>query len=136
SAVRAGYLRDPFVSYFVRGRPPAGRSPQLNRGTYARCVAVDASVRGFLRSATAAAAAAGAQPGDAPPAQIVVLGCGSDSRYFVLKSEGQLRGAHVFEIDYAEVTARKCQTVRRQRALSALVGDARVGGFVYSFLPF
>lgn len=72
SAVRKGYLQDPFINYFVKQArfiPP--RPPLINIGTYLRSEAIDALVNRWLQLDL---------PGGEK--QIVSLGAGSDTRFW------------------------------------------------------
>lgn len=77
SAVRQGYLEDPFAVHFAGGTRAAKalptHAPLINIGTYVRTSAIDRLVEGFLRSG-----------GNALKKQIVSVGAGSDTRFWRL----------------------------------------------------
>ncbi|KAJ2801760.1 carboxy methyl transferase for protein phosphatase 2A [Coemansia helicoidea] len=113
SAARLGYIDDPFIQYFVRR--PQRRAPLINRGTHSRFDGVQRILRQF------AARAAGC-------GQVVVLGAGLDTSYFLLRREGPVP-LRYFEVDFAEVTAKKAATLWRTAALRTLLPeDAAVAG--------
>jgi [phosphatase 2A protein]-leucine-carboxy methyltransferase len=73
SAVRKGYLKDPFASYFVPEPHLApNRSPLINLGTYVRSRALDELILSWINKAAA----------DGRKVQIVSLGAGSDTRFW------------------------------------------------------
>ncbi|TPX62163.1 hypothetical protein PhCBS80983_g00721 [Powellomyces hirtus] len=80
-------------------------------GTYTRSKAIDQLIHDFLTA------------GDGNPRtkQIVSIGAGSDTRYFLLKNGGMQPGNY-FEIDFAEITAKKAQTIAKNKALSDTIG--------------
>ncbi|RUS31085.1 S-adenosyl-L-methionine-dependent methyltransferase [Jimgerdemannia flammicorona] len=142
SAVNLGYLHDPFVHFFVR--QPVRRSPLINRGripslltslghliipfsahwSYVRNAALNQLITKFL--------AAG---GTERKKQIVSLGCGFDTRYFLFKSRSpqipnQAATApsafpihKYFEIDFPELTANKSSVLRAHREFTELWGS-------------
>ncbi|KAI5797660.1 S-adenosyl-L-methionine-dependent methyltransferase [Geopyxis carbonaria] len=111
SAVRAGYLTDPFVSHFT---PPAARKyPLINRGTYVRTAALDALIARWLHTHGAGA-------------QIVSLGAGSDTRFFRLAASDSGWGGVYHELDFPAVTRRKVATIESLAALRDLVGEDMV----------
>lgn len=120
SAVNAGYLQDPFASYFVK-RAQA-RPPLINIGTFIRTWAIDRLVHQFL---------------DAPSQtnhskkQILSLGAGTDTRFFRIASEGGSRAGNIHryvEVDFPEATTKKAMTIRKQTKLAEVLGsDVQVG---------
>ncbi|KAJ1724131.1 carboxy methyl transferase for protein phosphatase 2A [Coemansia erecta] len=110
SAARLGYIADPFIKHFVR--QPQRRAPLINRGTYARFAGVQRTLQSFVMAT--------------PAGQVVVLGSGLDTSYFLLASQG-LRAQRYFEIDFAEVNAKKASTVYKKPDLRSLLPqDIRV----------
>ncbi|KAI9333921.1 leucine carboxyl methyltransferase 1 [Zopfochytrium polystomum] len=118
SAVSLGYVTDPFISHFIKRGTPFRKPPIINRGTYARSTAIDVLVAAFLQLDDGAVDGASQK-------QIVGLGSGSDTRYFLLKSSNAGFKKY-FEIDFPEITSRKCQTIKKNKTLSAVVGESRV----------
>ncbi|KAI9741422.1 MAG: Transcription initiation protein spt3 [Claussenomyces sp. TS43310] len=104
SAVKAGYLHDPFAQEFMIDEP-VKRFPIINRGTYARTAALDRLVDTFLE----------ANPGDK---QIISLGAGSDTRYFRLRDAGKHYKLLYHEIDFPKISANKLATIRSSKILS------------------
>ncbi|KAI8985787.1 S-adenosyl-L-methionine-dependent methyltransferase [Pilobolus umbonatus] len=116
SAVTQGYFKDPFVHLFVRR--PIRRSPIINRGTFIRSHALDSIVQQFLSMS-------------ASHKQIVSLGAGFDTRYFLIKAgllgkEEKLisRLKCYFEVDFPEITMKKAMCIKRKTELHQLLGDS------------
>ncbi|XP_004687603.1 PREDICTED: tRNA wybutosine-synthesizing protein 4 [Condylura cristata] len=126
SLAARGYVRDAFAALLVPGT--ARRAPLIHRGYYVRARAVRHCVRAFLDRTCAAP--------DAPAAQILSLGAGSDSLYFRLKTAGRLTRAAVWEVDFPDVARRKAQTVRDTPELCALTGPCQSGDPADSALCF
>ncbi|KAJ1909340.1 carboxy methyl transferase for protein phosphatase 2A, partial [Tieghemiomyces parasiticus] len=62
------------------------------------------------------------------PSQIVILGAGSDTTYFMLKSQGAAP-TRFFEVDFPEITAPKCMRIQRQARLKKLLpADTQIAG--------
>ncbi|KAI9342625.1 S-adenosyl-L-methionine-dependent methyltransferase [Obelidium mucronatum] len=114
SAVAAGYFGDPFAPLFARGGAGrlARKPPIINRGSYARFSALHALVTAFVASSE--------KPGS--DRQIVVLGAGFDTRFFMLKSAA-IHPKKYFEIDFPEITAKKAQFIKKNKDLCSLLGD-------------
>ena len=108
-----GYLEDPFVGRFVRGRP-APRPPAMNRGSWARTQAVRQVLQSFL--ARAHGGAAGEGSGES---QVVVLGAGFDTSFFNLRLPP---GSRWFEVDMEEVVRRKAAVLQRSPDMLAMMG--------------
>ncbi|KAI9314464.1 S-adenosyl-L-methionine-dependent methyltransferase [Dichotomocladium elegans] len=113
SAVSRRYFADPFVKYFVS--KPVRRSPIMNRGTYIRQLALDRLVRQFL-----------ALPSTGKKKQILSLGAGFDTRYFLLKKNKTLDDARYFETDFPETIAKKTAIIKRYPDLHGLVANSRL----------
>ncbi|KAJ2905747.1 carboxy methyl transferase for protein phosphatase 2A [Coemansia aciculifera] len=111
SAARLGYIVDPFIRYFVK---PANqrRAPLINRGTYCRFHGVQNTLCQFAQALAATETSTGGQ--------IVVLGAGFDTSYFILEKEG-LNVGKFFEIDFAEITAKKAAAIYRHSDLKSLL---------------
>lgn len=72
SAVRQGYLTDPYLTPLVpRARFVPTRAPLMNVGTYVRATAIDMLVESWLNR-------------EGGKCQIVSLGAGSDTRFWRL----------------------------------------------------
>ncbi|KAJ2627817.1 carboxy methyl transferase for protein phosphatase 2A, partial [Coemansia sp. RSA 1290] len=104
SAARLGYIDDPFIRYFVKR--PQRRAPLINRGTHSRFDGMQRIIRQFINRSSS-------------PCQIVSLGAGMDTLYFLLQQQQQLW--RLFEIDFAEITAKKAATVYKTPALRSLL---------------
>ncbi|KAF8504705.1 S-adenosyl-L-methionine-dependent methyltransferase [Russula emetica] len=135
SAVRKGYLPDPYIAPLIpRAHLQQPRPPLINIGTYLRTRAIDLLLDDWFRLA------------GRHKVQIVSLGAGSDTRFWRLAN-----GPHAaklqryIEIDFAENTSRKVMSIRKNRVLSAALGaesDISVHGGgttlrtpVYNLLP-
>ncbi|XP_037690087.1 tRNA wybutosine-synthesizing protein 4 [Choloepus didactylus] len=112
SLAARGYVHDAFAALLVPGT--ARRAPLIHRGYYVRARAVRHCVRAFLELTCASP--------EAPRAQILSLGAGSDSLYFRLKTAGRLARAAVWEVDFPDVARRKAQRIRDTPELCALTG--------------
>jgi len=119
ACVERGYLRDDFVHRFAR----RGRkySPLINRGYYARVLAMRRVLDAFLAVSLAN------DPADASKRarrQIVSLGAGFDTTWFRLRAEGR-EPARYIEVDHAPVVAKKVAIVNEADDMRALcVGGA------------
>ncbi|KAK9760445.1 carboxy methyl transferase for protein phosphatase 2A, variant 2 [Basidiobolus ranarum] len=105
SAVNLGYLEDKFTKYFVKRG--ARRPPIINRGSYVRTRCIDSLINLFINCST-------------DKKQIVSLGAGSDTRYFLLKEQNI--NPHLYiEVDFPEVTSRKLATIYKNPELKGLL---------------
>lgn len=102
SAVSLGYLIDPYASIFVQG-PSTRRLPIINRGTYARTVALDILINSFI---TTSENLCGGQT-----RQIISLGAGTDTRYFRLRDENKHINLVYHEFDFLTVSEAKRKTI-------------------------
>ena len=83
SAVKLGYLQDPFIRLLVQRphlQPP--RPPLINIGTYVRSEAIDRLVNEWLELSSA----------EGKKCQIVSMGAGSDTRFWRINVRSSLRG--------------------------------------------
>lgn len=117
SLASRGYVDDAFTSLLVPAT--ARRTPLIHRGYYVRARAVSHCVHAFLTQTSAFS--------DAPSAQILSLGAGSDSLYFRLKASGLLAGAGVWEVDFLDVAKRKAERIGETPELCALIGPFQRG---------
>ncbi|PVF96733.1 leucine carboxyl methyltransferase [Serendipita vermifera] len=123
SAVRQGYIQDPFVSYFVpRSRALPTHTPLINIGTYVRTTSIDRLVEDFLKAGSENLA--DGEDGQSNKKQIVSLGAGSDTRFWRL-STGHLKEyiSSYVELDFPEITTKKAMAIRKAKQLSAVLGD-------------
>ncbi|KAG7311096.1 hypothetical protein JYU34_003962 [Plutella xylostella] len=100
-AVELGYWRDDYVQYFSRRADR--RAPEINRGYFARVRAIEILVHQFLERCGS-------------KCQIISLGCGYDTLYWRLRDSTRAVGNYV-ELDFPTVTAKKCQIIKRNKAL-------------------
>lgn len=100
-AVQLGYWHDKYITHFIR--PTERRTPEINRGYYARVKGVESFIQQFLKKTN-------------DNAQIVNLGCGFDTLYWRLKDDGA-KICNFVELDFPSVTSRKCYTIKRNKAL-------------------
>ena len=114
SAVKKGYVNDPFLSYFVR--KPQNRAPLINRGYYSRVAAVDVIYQRFVAIASRTGTGR---------SQVVSLGAGFDTTFFRSRMEGSAASLY-FEVDFPEVTARKAAIFRKHALLQRVIAGQRV----------
>ncbi|KAI9062410.1 leucine carboxyl methyltransferase [Trametes sanguinea] len=115
SAVRKGYLTDPFITPLVpRAHLEPPRPPLINIGTYVRSEALDELVNGWL--------ALSQQEG--VKCQIVSLGAGSDTRFWrIAAGPNKDTLARYIEIDFPEITTKKAMAIKKSKDLSVLLGN-------------
>ncbi|CAO3632260.1 unnamed protein product [Cunninghamella echinulata] len=91
--------------------------PIINRGTFMRCHSIDTIVHRFLSMK------------DMPNKQIISLGAGFDTRYFMIKS-GMLDFGkpsikesckHYFELDFPENTMKKARIIKQKKIFQDLI---------------
>ena len=110
SAAELGYISDPYISAFTR-RSSMKRSPVINRGSYLRFACINRLIAGFVNKFSG-------------KCQIVSLGAGSDTRFFLLKQQMQLSVRKYFELDFADIVSRKIQSIQQSRLLMSCFQDA------------
>ncbi|QRW12607.1 leucine carboxyl methyltransferase [Ceratobasidium sp. AG-Ba] len=135
SAVRLGYLTDPYIVPLVpRARFVPSRAPLMNVGTYVRSTAIDMLVEGWLDAAGS----------EGEKKQIVSLGAGSDTRFWRLMDKGYAKHiASYVELDFAENTSRKAKAITQTQTLRTPLGTdikieqggAGLNSDVYHLLP-
>ncbi|XP_038978502.1 leucine carboxyl methyltransferase 1 homolog isoform X4 [Phoenix dactylifera] len=113
SCVNKGYMKDEYVHLFVRR--PVKRAPIINRGYYARWVALRKLLLQFLKSERHN------NDNIQTKKQILSLGAGFDTTYFQLVNEGIAPHLYV-EVDFKEVTSKKAALVERYSLLRDKVG--------------
>ncbi|KAG5871137.1 Leucine carboxyl methyltransferase 1, partial [Gonioctena quinquepunctata] len=106
-AVHLGYWSDDYISYFVKHTDK--RAPEINRGYYARVKGIENFIQKFINKAGSSA-------------QILNFGSGFDTLYWRLKDEG-VQIANYVEIDFPNVTARKCYMIKRNKPLLERIHD-------------
>ncbi|TFK80019.1 leucine carboxyl methyltransferase [Polyporus arcularius HHB13444] len=114
SAVRKGYLTDPYIAPFVsRPHVQQPRPPLINIGTYVRSEALDELVNGWLALCET----------EGTKCQIVSMGAGSDTRFWrIATGDRKDLLAKYIELDFAEITTKKAMAIRKNRDLSAALG--------------
>ncbi|XP_045592262.1 leucine carboxyl methyltransferase 1 [Procambarus clarkii] len=106
-AVALGYWTDPFITHFVRATHR--KAPEINRGYFARTLAVKTLVDRFIEVTNG-------------NCQIVNIGAGFDTLYWRLVDEGKsVKG--FLELDFPGVTSRKCHYIQRSKQLLQAVSD-------------
>lgn len=108
SAARFKYINDEFLRCYTPNKAPR-RSPLINRGYYIRCKLIRTLLAQFV------------SVHEGKPVQVLSIGAGFDTSYWVLKSENRLDSVHWFETDFGEVVSRKCVMIRSEKMLSSLV---------------
>ncbi|KAG8795605.1 carboxy methyl transferase for protein phosphatase 2A, partial [Serendipita sp. 399] len=142
SAVRQGYIQDPFVSFFVpRARTLPTHPPLINIGTYVRATSIDRLVEDFLKAGCSEDTEGESR---VVKKQIVSLGAGSDTRFWRL-STGPLRDyiSSYVELDFPENTTKKAMAIRKSPQLSSILGQSTklvkggtgLSSSVYHLLP-
>lgn len=87
------------------------RSPIINIGTYLRCRAIDRLVHNFLVQSDS-------------PKQILSLGAGSDSRFWRLQSDPDVKTLHHYiELDFSHLTSAKVSRIKRRQELAQKIGQ-------------
>lgn len=100
-AVQKGYWKDQYLPMFVRSNER--KAPEINRGYFARVKAITILIHKFIKMTDG-------------KCQIVNFGAGFDTLFWKLRDEN-LNVAKFVELDFPNVTARKCQYVRNSRQL-------------------
>lgn len=111
SCVSLNYFDDEFIHLFVRRR--TRRPPMINRGYFARVQAIRQAVGAFIEGTS------GEDGGST--GQIISLGSGWDTTFFRLKASERSPRRYI-EVDHREVTCSKCRSIKKNEALSALLG--------------
>ncbi|KAL5005529.1 hypothetical protein ScPMuIL_018985 [Solemya velum] len=101
-AVEKGYWEDPYIS-LLTSRPQAKHAPEINRGYYARVHGLRVLLEHFLKLTECRC-------------QIVNLGAGFDTTFWVLKDRG-LAPKSFIEVDFPILTAQKCRLIKSRKAL-------------------
>ncbi|XP_022109569.1 leucine carboxyl methyltransferase 1-like isoform X2 [Acanthaster planci] len=100
-AVQQGYWKDPYIQFLVKAGER--KAPEINRGYFARAEGLRSVMRQFLKLTHCAC-------------QIINLGAGFDTNFWLLKDEG-LEADLFVELDMRAVTSRKCHMVRTRAKL-------------------
>ncbi|GAA0171782.1 methyltransferase [Lithospermum erythrorhizon] len=114
SCVKKGYMKDEYVHVFVKR--PVRRSPIINRGYYARWAVFRKLLNQFLDCGTNSNEAGNMKK------QILSLGAGFDTTYFMLQDEGKAPYLYV-ELDFKEVTSKKAALIEANSQLRMKVGE-------------
>ncbi|KAF5393277.1 hypothetical protein D9757_000448 [Collybiopsis confluens] len=127
SAVRLGYLSDPFIKHFVpRASFQPSRPPLINIGTFVRTVTIDDLVEQWIKLSNK----------EGKRCQIVSLGAGSDTRFWRLATGPQNDGLSTYiEVDFPENTMKKAMAIKKSKDLSVILGspiDVKLGGTALS----
>ncbi|XP_065575869.1 leucine carboxyl methyltransferase 1-like [Artemia franciscana] len=97
-AVNLGYWKDDFLQYFIKGKV-SRKSPEINRGYYARVRAVYLAAKQFVKKFE-------------KECQIVSIGCGFDTLFWRLKSEGWEPKSYV-EVDFIDIVRKKISVLKK-----------------------
>jgi len=108
SCVKLGYFQDMFLPYFVKNL--IRRQPLINRGYYARVSIFRRTLRKFLENGGT---------------QILSLGAGFDTNYFLLCIEGY-RDVTYYEVDFQEVVSTKAAIIQSHPKLASLLENAKI----------
>lgn len=106
SAVKTGYWSDPFIHYFIVNQDHIHRrAPEILRGYWARHAAFDLALNRVLQLS-------------GPDLQIINLGAGFDTLYYLLKSRN-IAFNKLVEVDFSSVTARKIRAITKNEELAS-----------------
>ncbi|XP_013415836.2 leucine carboxyl methyltransferase 1-like [Lingula anatina] len=100
-AVSQGYWKDPYLQYFVKSSDR--KAPEISRGYFARVSGVKLLLRQFIQLTKSGC-------------QIVNLGAGFDTLYWLLQDEG-LSPRNFTEIDFQGITSKKCYYIKSRKQL-------------------
>jgi O-methyltransferase involved in polyketide biosynthesis len=121
SAVTKGYYDDAFVSAFGSKRTkPLVLPPLMNRGHFARSIAMETVVRRFL------------EPREGWPSerQVVSLGCGFDTLYFRLCASSETTTTlHYFEVDFEQVVLKKHRVLQEDPRFAPFLDPSKYSLF-------
>jgi len=119
SAVELGYYEDNFLRFFARVKQR--RPPLINRGYFARVMALRKLIQGFLSAELSSTDIK-------TPKQIVCFGAGFDTTFFQLRSKGIIRDEVVyFELDFPSVVRNKMKVILAYEELFALAFGSAEG---------
>lgn len=126
-AVDLNYWKDKYIHFFVRHYER--KTPEINRGYFARVCGVNAVVKSFLDvrfllsnfvfyvyTTLYFIAMHYMFQKTGNKCQIINLGCGFDTLYWRLK-ENNFNISNFIDVDFPTVTARKCHSIKRNNVL-------------------
>lgn len=151
-AVSLGYWRDPFIDLFFHNKHPSRserKTPEINRGYYARVQAINLLVDQFLsyvESLNESDEESARPPADQPQqrtdneqrrreerrarkskevkCQIVNIGAGFDTLFWRLKAENKIDSLHSFvDLDLDGITYKKLHQIRIRPDLLKALGE-------------
>eukprot|EP00164_Ancoracysta_twista_P004415 GFYU01005960.1.p1 GENE.GFYU01005960.1~~GFYU01005960.1.p1 ORF type:complete len:381 (-),score=63.34 GFYU01005960.1:57-1157(-) len=111
SAVRLGYWKDEYVKHFVKTTKFKRRPPIINKGYWTRVRGIEVLMEKFVES-----------DGGSSDKQFIILGAGSDTRYFKYRDAG-FKPKKYIEIDFPEVVAHKAAIIEHHNELHSKFGD-------------
>ncbi|EPX71082.1 leucine carboxyl methyltransferase Ppm1 [Schizosaccharomyces octosporus yFS286] len=112
SATKMGYIDDPYIQYFLPKRS-IHKPPIINRGTYVRTWSIDHVLKNFLTKIEG-------------KKQIISLGAGTDTRAFRFLAKLPKETIKFIELDLYPNCVRKVQSIAKQEALLAMLGDYKL----------
>lgn len=113
AAIKLGYWKDDYIDLFSRGSPRVERkTPEINRGYFARVYAIDQTVDHLLSQLDA----------NEQKCQIVNLGAGFDSLFWRIHNKFSCLRSFV-DVDLPGVTSRKVMHIRHRTQLLSALGD-------------
>ncbi|XP_069785067.1 leucine carboxyl methyltransferase 1 isoform X2 [Narcine bancroftii] len=102
-AVSKKYWKDPYIQYFTK-QPNESKAPEINRGYYARVMAVNLLLDAFIKKTNC-------------NCQVINLGAGLDTMFWRLKDQNMLPIKY-FEVDFPAIVMRKIHLIKTKSPLS------------------
>ena len=104
-------MKDPFVEQFVK--KPIRRMPWMNRGYFARVYCIQRLIDNFLHSSKL----------KDTPTQVVNIGAGYDTSFFVRKQSEQALPTRWFEVDFPDVLEHKQSVIEKNPSMYSLISE-------------
>ena len=121
---KLGYTHDKFIPSFMKG-PIQKMMPIINRGTWSRVFSFQSIIHKFLT-----------QFPDTPK-QILSLGAGFDTNYFIFKDKYPHLQFKYFEVDFFSILQKKSEMIRKDvNMLDLIIGNEvkQAKGIIYIYI--